>query len=142
MATKKSKIIQTKGRKKTAMARLSLRPGKGRVKLNGELLENFKPEVAREVIMEPVIIAENVLGKDQMAGVDVDINTYGGGVMGQAYACRTALGKALVKFSNSDNLKNAFLEYDRSLLIDDVRKKEPKKCLRLGARAKPTKSYR
>ena len=62
--------------------------------------------------------------------------------MGQAHAARTALGKALIAWTNNEKLKELFLSYDRSIIIDDVRQKEAKKFLRKGARAKGIKSYR
>ncbi|MBI1974174.1 30S ribosomal protein S9 [Candidatus Micrarchaeota archaeon] len=134
--------MQTKGRKKTALARLRLKPGTGRVRVNGTLLDAFTPHLAAEVVREPLLVAEQALGKEFSDGLDIDLHAYGGGIMAQAYACRTAIGKALLEYTGSDDLRKLFSEYDRSLFIDDVRIKEPKKCLRLGARAKPTKSYR
>ena len=139
---KKVKIIQTKGKKKKSVARLRAREGKGSIKINGTPLEIYKPLIFRKIIEEPVVIAKEVLGEKGLANIDVDINVSGGGVSGQAYACRTALGKAFVQWTGNDALKKAYLDYDRSLIIDDVRVKEAKKYLRKGARAKPTKSYR
>ena len=88
------------------------------------------------------MIAKEVLGEKSIEGLDIDINVKGGGISGQAFACRTALGKAFVQWSKDDTLKKTYLDYDRSLIIDDVRVKESKKYLRKGARARPTKSYR
>ena len=62
--------------------------------------------------------------------------------MGQAEAARTAIAKGLVEFFKDEDLKRKFLEYDRSLLIPDVRRKEPKKPLGRGARKKRQTSYR
>ena len=105
-------------------------------------LNVYEPELARLVIAEPLILAKEVLGSNYINNLDIDVNVKGGGVMGQAFATRTALGKALVEWSESEELKKRFLEYDRTLLVDDVRMKEPKKYLRKGARARPTTSYR
>jgi len=139
---KKEKIIQTKGKKKTAIARLRLRKGTGSLKVNGNDINAITPEGVKKVILEPIILAEDVLGKNFSDSLNIMITVKGGGNIGQAYACRTAIGKALVQWTEDENLKKLFLEYDRSLLVDDTRRKEPKKCLRKGARAKPTKSYR
>ena len=139
---KKEKVVLTMGRKKKAVARVALRDGVGDIKVNGVPLSIIKPEAAREIMLEPISIAQDVLGKNFEYGINMTVNANGGGVMGQAYAARTAMGKALVRWSGNDNLKKAYLDYDRSLIIDDVRIKEPKKYLRKGARAKPIKSYR
>ncbi len=139
---KKEKVVLTMGRKKKAIARVALREGVGDIKVNGVPVSILKPEAAREIMLEPIYIAQDVLGKNFEYGINIAVNANGGGVMGQAYATRTAMGKALVKWSGNDNLKKAYLDYDRSLIIDDVRIKEPKKYLRKGARAKPIKSYR
>ena len=140
--TKKAKIIQTKGKKKRSVARLRAKEGKGSIKINGTPIEIYKPVISRKIMEEPILLAKEVLGEKFLGNIDIDINTTGGGVSGQAYACRTALGKAFVKWTGSDALKKRYVDYDRSLIIDDVRVKEPKKCLRKGARARPTKSYR
>ncbi len=138
----KEKIIQTKGKKKTAVARLRIKAGKGSIKVNGTEITALPTEMAREVINEPIRLAEEVLGKDFINSLDISIAVEGGGTGGQSYACRTAIGKALVEWTQNENLKKLFQEYDRSIIVDDVRRKESKKCLRKGARAKPTKSYR
>ena len=139
---KKEKIVLTKARKKTAIARARIREGVGEIKINGIPLPICKPEVAKEVMLEPINIAQDVLGKNFEYGLSISVNVNGGGIMGQAYATRTAIGKALVKWTGSEDLKKAYSEYDRSLIIDDIRMKEPKKYLRKGARARPTKSFR
>ena len=87
--------------------------------------------------MEPLMIA-----KDLAKQVDIDVKVEGGGVMGQAEAARTAIARALLEFSNDPELKRAFLEYDRTLLVNDVRRKEPKKQGGRGARKRRQTSYR
>lgn len=139
--TAKTKIVIAKAKKKKAIARARVKAGKDSYKVNEVPVQIYENELARETLMIPVRIAGQVLG-DKAVGIDIDVNISGGGVMGQAEAGKVAVAKALVEWSGSDKLKKAFLEYDRSLLVDDVRKKEPKKYLRDGARAKPQKSYR
>ncbi len=139
---KKMKVVITKGRKKMAMARARVKKGLSSIKINGKSLDVIEPKLARLVIEEPLIIAKELLGEKVLDSLDIDVNVSGGGVMGQAYAVRTAIGKALVQWTGSEDLKKKYLEYDRTIIIDDVRVKEPKKYLRKGARAKPTKSYR
>ena len=138
----KVKVVLTKGKKKTAVARVRIREGNGSMKINKIAIEVYEPDFAKRIIFEPIVIAENILGRGFTDNLDIRANVKGGGVMGQAQACRTALGKALLDWTKNMDLKKAFLEYDRSLLIDDVRKKESKKFMRKGARARPTKSYR
>jgi len=140
--SKKEKILQTKGKKKTAVARLRIKKGKGVLKINGKSINSIPTTLAKEIMNEPIKLAENVLGKDFFDSLDISINVKGGGIRGQAYACRTAIGKALIKWTENEDLKKLFTEYDRTIVVDDVRRTESKKCLRKGARAKPTKSYR
>ena len=139
---KKEKIVQTKARKKMAIARARIKRGVGEIKVNGVPLPVFKPDVAKDVMLEPIMLAQNVLGTNFEYGLNIAVTVNGGGIMGQAYATRTAIGKALVKWTESEELKKTYLDYDRSLMIDDVRMKEPKKYLKKGARARPTKSFR
>ncbi len=131
------KVVVTSGKRKTAIARATARPGIGRVKINKIPVEIIQPEMVRLKIMEPLMIA-----KDLSKQVDIDVKVEGGGVMGQAEAARTAIARALLEFSNDPELKRAFLEYDRTLLVNDVRRKEPKKQGGRGARKRRQTSYR
>ncbi|MBS3060306.1 MAG: 30S ribosomal protein S9 [DPANN group archaeon] len=138
----KQTVVQTSGKKKTAVARLTLKPGVGDIKINGVPLQQLTPKAAQTIINEPIVIAKDILGEDFAKQIDVQINTNGGGTMGQSFAARTALGAALTEYSQNDDLKKTYNAYDRTLLHSDTRVKESKKFLRKGARAKPTKSYR
>ena len=131
------KIVVTSGKRKTAIAKATIRPGIGRVRINKIPLEIYQPEMARLKIMEPLIIAKDLAKK-----VDIDVTVRGGGFMGQAEAARTAIARGLVEFSGDEELKKAFLEYDRYLLVNDVRRKEPKKQGGRGARKRRQTSYR
>ena len=139
---KKAKVVLTKGKKKKAVARARIREGKGTIRVNKKLISAIEEQYTKEVILEPLRLAEKILGDKFYEKLNITINIQGGGIMGQAHAARTALGKALVEWTKNEKLKEEYLKYDRSLLIDDIRQKEPKKYLRKGARAKPTKSYR
>lgn len=136
MATK-PKVVNTSGKRKTAIARASVKKGKGRVRINKVPLEIYNPELARLKIMEPITMAGNKAEK-----VDIDVIVKGGGVMGQADAVRTAVAKGLVQFNEDKELEQLFRDYDRSLLVNDPRRKLPKKPLGRGARKKRQKSYR
>lgn len=142
MVAKKDKVVLLRGKKKTAVARIRIKKGNGSIKINGIPIGVLTPIQARRVLMEPITLAEEVLGAGFTDSLDIDVDVTGGGVMGQAFACRTALGKGLVEWSESEDLKKLYVGYDRSIIIDDVRAKESKKYLRKGARAKPIKSYR
>lgn len=132
------KIIVSSGKRKTAIARATIREGTGRVHINKTPLGSYLPLMARQIIEEPLLIAsEDVTNK-----VDIRINVRGGGVMGQAQASRIALARGLVDFTKSADLRQAFIEYDRTLMAGDSRRKEKKKFGGPGARAKKQKSYR
>ncbi len=117
---KKKDIIHVSGKRKTAISRATLRPGKGIVLINRTPLENMEPEMARLLIKEPLII-----GADTAKSLDIYVNVRGGGVFGQAAAVRQAIAKGLVE--KNKKLKEKFLNYDRSLLVADVRRTEPHK---------------
>ena len=130
------KTIVTQGKRKRAVARAVLRTGTGKITINGIHLEIYTPTLYQLKIMEPVILAGEVAGQ-----VDVAVTITGGGQSSQADSARLSIGKALVQ--HSPKLKKIFLEYDRQLLVADVRRKEAAKPGRHGqARAKRQKSYR
>ncbi|MEF8848920.1 MAG: 30S ribosomal protein S9 [Candidatus Thermoplasmatota archaeon] len=131
------KVVNTAGKRKTAVARASVKKGKGRVRINKKPVEIHTPLIARWKIMEPISMAEKFMEK-----IDIDVNVQGGGVMGQANAIRTAIARGLVEYTGDSKLRTAFLEHDRSLLVSDPRRKESKKPLGKGARKKRQKSYR
>jgi len=135
--TKKNNLVIA-GKRKTAIAKASIKEGTGKVTINKipfETLGEFK----KLSIMEPIEIAKQVLGKFNF---DIDVNVHGGGQQGRIEASRLAIGKALVNFTNSTELRKAFLNYDRNLLIADVRRKEAYKPNDSKARKKRQKSYR
>lgn len=127
--------LHAQGKRKRAIARATLFPGKGKVRVNGSLLSNWGEETARLRVMEPLLLAGDVAQR-----INVDITTNGGGLAGQADAARLALGRALVIYQPS--LEQVFSEYDRLLLVADVRRKEVRKPNDSKARAKRQKSYR
>jgi small subunit ribosomal protein S9 len=88
-------------------------------------------------ISEPLRLVPNAVN-----GVDVSIDVHGGGIMGQAEAVRTALARGILKWHNDPRIKDTYLVYDRTLLVNDSRQKESKKPHGRGARKKFQKSYR
>ena len=132
------KVLVISGKRKTATARAVVKPGIGRIRINRIPLEIYEPEVAREKIMEPLIHA----GDDVLKQLDVDVKVSGGGYMGQAEASRMVMANALLKWTKSSRLRRVFVEYDRTMVVGDPRRKEPKKFGGPGARARDQKSYR
>ena len=131
----KQKMIQTSGKRKFSIARAVLRPGKGKITINGKLINSYTPELAKQSIMEPLILAEGVASQ-----VDIDVVVASGGIQGQAEAVRLAIAKALVEFDKK--LKRVFLDYDRHLLVADIRRKESRKPNDSKARSARQTSYR
>jgi small subunit ribosomal protein S9 len=139
------KVVNSSGKRKTSIARATLKKGKGRVRINKVPLEIHSPELARLKIMEPLKIAE--LAGRKVEAVDISVNVNGGGVMGQADAVRTAIARGLVEYfgkkeSVDEELEAIYKRRDRSLLVSDPRRKLPKKPMGRGARKKRQKSYR
>ena len=132
------KITVSSGKRKTAIARATVREGTGRIQINKIPLDNFTPLMARQIIEEPIMIA----GSDITSKVDIRVNVRGGGIMGQAQASRIAIARGLVNYTKSADLRKAYVEYDRTLMAGDSRRKEKKKFGGPGARAKKQKSYR
>ncbi|WMW25603.1 30S ribosomal protein S9 [Methanolobus sediminis] len=132
-----TKVITSSGKKKTAIARATVKKGTGKVRINKKPLEIFDPEFAKLKITEAVMLAGEVA-----EGVDIDVTVSGGGIIGQANAARTAIARGIVDWTNDTALRDAYMAYDRNLLVNDSRQKETKKFGGPGARAKYQKSYR
>ncbi|NCF96753.1 MAG: 30S ribosomal protein S9 [Euryarchaeota archaeon] len=144
MARKGKKVVHMSGKRKTAVARATVKVGKGRVRVNSEPIEILQPALSRRKAMEPLIIADAM---KRLAKVDINILTHGGGIMGQTDAMRTASARGLVHYNGGaegldEELRDEYLRFDRSLLVNDPRRKEPKHQLGRGARRKKQKSYR
>ena len=133
------KIIRESGKRKSAIARATVKAGKGRVRVNRIPIEIWSPEIARMKMMEPLYLSGKLAEK-----VDITVTVSGGGIMGQADAVKTAIARGLVEYYKDKNpgLREKFLRYDRSLLVSDPRRKEAKHFLGRGARKKRQKSFR
>ncbi|MBN2067858.1 MAG: 30S ribosomal protein S9 [Candidatus Diapherotrites archaeon] len=128
--------INSKAKKKMAVARATIKKGTGKIKINNRGISVFQPAYLKRFIGEPLEMAP--AAKE----VDIKVKVKGGGFMGQAAAARSAIAKALVQYSKDNKLRAAFLAYDRMLLVDDVRRVESKKPLGTKARKKKQKSKR
>ena len=130
--------IVVSGKRKTAVAKATIEDGSGIVSFNKRPL-SFLSELQILEISEPLVIAKDVLGELHF---DIALNVKGGGIACQVEAGRLAIAKAIVNFSGGENLKNAFLAYDRNMLIADTRQKEACKPGDSKARAMRQSSFR
>jgi len=135
--SEKKKLALETGKRKTAVARAVVRPGKGRIYVNDLSLDYLSPEVARMKIQEPLMIAG-----DRSKQVDIRVNVEGGGFMGQAEAVRIAIARALAGWTKSSELRKSFMAFDRVMIAGDQRVTEPKKFGGPSARRRKQKSYR
>jgi len=126
------------GKRKTAIAKATISKGNGDILINkipSENLDFFK----KLIINEPVEITKKVLGNFEF---DINVNVKGGGGESQIVASRLAIARALVEFTKSEELKKAFVDYDKNLLVADTRRKEANKPGDSKARKKRQKSFR
>ena len=132
------KIILTSGKRKTAIARAVVKDGRGRITINNIPAEIVSPELSRTKILEPLLLA----GDERVKKVDISVDVRGGGFMTQAEAARISIARGLTKWYKDSKLKKSFVDYDRTMLVGDARRSEPKKFGVHGARARKQKSYR
>ena len=126
MAKKKEEKNVFLGKRKKAVAKACIKPGTGKIRINSVQLDFIQPRYRQMRIKEALIIAGESAKK-----FDVNVNVKGGGVWGQADAARTAIANALAY--QDDSIRQADIDYDRTLLISDVRRTEPHKPSRSTA---------
>lgn len=115
----------TTGRRKTAVASIRLRPGKGQIDINGKAIDTYFPlEIQRKTVFAPFAALGGIDRYDMV------IRVKGGGIEAQAVAVRLGLARALVE--NDENLRHEFKM--QGFLTRDSRKKERKKYGHAGAR--------
>ncbi|MFA6214770.1 MAG: 30S ribosomal protein S9 [Candidatus Micrarchaeia archaeon] len=136
-AKKKEAPSVFRGKRKESIARASISKGKGVVRINSTRVDAIDNKYVRQLVSEPLSLAPEVASQ-----VDIAVNVFGGGQMGQAQACRTAIARALVGFSGDEAIRHRMVEYDRFMLAEDFRRVEPKKYKGPKARARFQKSYR
>ncbi|MDE6183373.1 MAG: 30S ribosomal protein S9 [Rikenellaceae bacterium] len=120
-------IVNTVGRRKTAVARAYVKSGSGNIIINSRSLETYFPmEIFQFVVKQPLIVTDNI------EKFDIKINLDGGGIKGQAEAARLAIARALCEIDAEFRpvLKK------HGFLTRDSRKVERKKPGQPGARAK------
>ena len=127
------KTIVATGRRKTSVARVFLRPGKGSLQINNRTLQDyFGRETARMIVLQPFQVTQTA------DNFDIEVNVNGGGNSGQAGAIRHGITRALMEF-NPDlrpSLKKA------GFVTRDPRAVERKKYGRHKARKRPQYSKR
>lgn len=119
-------VINALGRRKSAVARVYVHPGKGAITINDRPLETyFKEETLRYIVQQPLELTGT------LAQFDIKVNLDGGGIKGQAEALRLAIARALCKV-NSEAYRPSLKS--NGLLTRDAREVERKKPGRPGAR--------
>ncbi len=115
------------GRRKRAVARVFLRPGTGKMTVNGKAMEEyFTTYTARALVRQPLLATETA---DKF---DLLVNADGGGVIGQAGAVRLGIARALCEF----NLELRGKLKGEGFLTRDAREHERKKYGQKGARSR------
>ena len=137
MSIDRKRVLLTSGKRKTSIARATVKPGEGRVEINKIPIEAYLPEMARKKIMEPLLLAGDSWKKS-----DIEVDVRGGGFMAQAEAARMSIARAIVKLLKSSEIEEVYRKHDRAMLSGDPRRKEPKKFGGPGARRRKQKSYR
>ncbi len=127
----------SRGKRKESKARAVILKGTGRVLYNGAELSTVTDPTVRMLVLEPL---DYYPARDS---IDIKVSANGGGKMSQAQAARTAIAKAVAAYSGDDGqTRRAMIGADRSLIVEDPRRVEPKKFKGPKARARFTKSYR
>lgn len=139
-ARKGPRVVFVKSKRKAAIARASVKEGKGSIRINSFDINTVEPKELRRIMMEPLTVSANT--KSLSDRVNIDVSVAGGGMSAQAQAVRGAIAKGIAAFSEGDDLKREFMQHDRSMIVDDFRRVEPKKFKGPKARARFQKSYR
>merc|ERR1719499_373424 len=143
--TKRTEVekVQTFGRKKNAVAVALVKSGSGQFRLNGMPIETIRPEVLRIKVYEPLLLMQG------WQKLDFRLRVKGGGYTSQIYAMRQAVARGIlahtqkyVDEATKREQKDTLAKYDRTLVVADPRRCEPKKFGGRGAPARFQKSYR
>ena len=109
------------GKRKRAIARAFVKPGKGSIKVNSIPIDLVMPDMYRLKMMEPLMLVGEHWKK-----FDIRVTVRGGGPMGQADAVRQVIARSLSEVLGPE-AKKAFLSYDRNLIVYDPRRTETHK---------------
>ena len=120
-------VVNTVGRRKAAVARVFVKPGKGNITINQkELAAYFPLNILQYEVKQPLLVTESA------EAFDVDVNLVGGGIKGQAEAARMAIARALCEI----NAEYRGVLKKNGFLTRDSREVERKKPGQPGARRK------
>lgn len=120
-------VKNTVGRRKAAVARVYLKPGKGNITINHKALDVYFPlDILQYEVKQPLLVTETA------EAYDVDVNLVGGGIKGQAEAARMGIARALCEF----NAEYRGVLKKNGFLTRDSREVERKKPGQPGARRK------
>jgi len=117
---KKKEVVFATGKRKDAVARARVSSGSGKVLINSKPLELWGDEFSRMRIKEPLLLSDDLAKK-----VDIDVSVRSGGATGQTDSIRMAIARGLADFYKDKDLRQKFINYDRNLLVFDVRRNEP-----------------
>ncbi len=131
-------ILTISGKRKTSIAKATIREGKGKIFINKIPYENLD-FLKKLSVEEPVELTKRVLGNFNF---DIEVNVKGGGSESRIEASRLAIARALINFTKSNDLKRVFSRYDKNLLVADTSRKESYKPGDSKARRKRQKSFR
>jgi small subunit ribosomal protein S9 len=138
---KKGKVLHVSSKRKSAIGRASVKSGKGRIVINKVPYTLITNKYILDMVREPLMIVEEYK-KDLLNKIDIEIVVNGGGQMGQSTVARNCIARAFVQFFDDVDLAEKIMVYNRSFLVDDVRRVESKKPLGPKARAKKQHSKR
>merc|ERR1719231_2110423 len=138
--------VQTFGRKKTAVAVALVKRGKGSFRVNGMPIDSLTPEILRIKVYEPLLLLgkgkEEEVGK--WGGLDFKIRVKGGGYVSQIYAIRQAIARGIIAFNQKfvdeatkKEIKDSLAAFDKTLIVSDPRRCEPKKFVSRRSRTLP-----
>jgi small subunit ribosomal protein S9 len=132
------KNYTVKSSRKSCMARAVIKPGAGNIRVNNKALDVFSHGYNKDLILEVSGVVPEEFGR-----YDYFVQVSGGGTSSQTQAVRSCIAKGILLASgNKKALRDKIIAYDRYMVVDDVRNKEPKKQLGLGARKKKQHSKR
>lgn len=126
------------GRRKEAVARVTIEKGSGNVIVNNRSLEDyFRNKYIILYVREPLILASEKASK-----LNYYVNVKGGGILAQAEATRQAIAKGLVEYYRDEELKKLYEDYDVNLLVADSRRNEPHHSSGRGASKRGSRRHK
>lgn len=124
----KKKVIHVSGKRKTSIARATICEGASIVRINRRNINTLEP-ITQMIMKEPLILAG-----DLCKNLNINVDVKGGGVMSQSEASRLVIAKGILEYTGNRELRKKFLDYDKHLLIADIRRTEPQKSCKSSAR--------